>query len=227
MIPISRILLTALIVICLFGSAYAQKGGGGAAPLNEVTHDTTLVGKGTAASPLSVADNGIGTAKLGNGAVTHSKIGSSNLPTAGQTLTFNGTGLVWASAPPTSGLRYVDATESEIGPFFTLSSTIVFVPEIQQWVSLGLETTGFYWIFYYTSSDCSGVGRPPVQTADGFYGQGIVADGLLYYPNGPSELITFHSFRNYQGCFASTTGVNISPFASKPFSFSPPFKLAR
>lgn len=44
--------------------------------LTSVSHNATLVGDGTAASPLSIADGGVGTAQLANSAVTQGKIAS-------------------------------------------------------------------------------------------------------------------------------------------------------
>lgn len=101
--------------------------------LTDVAHDSTLTGNGTTASPLGVADAGVGTAKIandavtttkiadggvtngkiGNGAVTAtkladgsvaaSKLGTANAPAAGQVLTFNGTGLTWSTAAMSLG----------------------------------------------------------------------------------------------------------------------------
>ena len=64
--------------------------GGGSSGITSVTHDGTLAGAGTGASPLGIAPGGVGTTQL-NGA------GS----TAGQVLTSTGAGVSWQT--PSSG----------------------------------------------------------------------------------------------------------------------------
>ena len=65
------------------------------AGLSAVTHDTSLFGIGTAATPLAIAGGGVNTPHLANGAVTALKLGTTNAPGAGQVLGFNGSNLVW------------------------------------------------------------------------------------------------------------------------------------
>lgn len=76
-----RIVLVALIL--LLGSAFITKlpptdtvVRAAAAFLSSVAHDSTLVGDGTSSAPLGVANNGVGTAQIANGAVTAPKIAS-------------------------------------------------------------------------------------------------------------------------------------------------------
>ena len=52
------------------------------AGLSSVLHDTTLTGDGTAASPLGIANGGVGTIQLANNAVTTSKIADGAVTTA-------------------------------------------------------------------------------------------------------------------------------------------------
>ena len=66
-------------------------------PLTSVTHDTTLSGNGTAASPLRVA----------NGGITAPLFLTPAPPTTGQVLGFDGTGLSWQS-PPSGGMKLED-----------------------------------------------------------------------------------------------------------------------
>lgn len=54
-------------------SVVLQNGAGG---LSSVAHDETLTGDGTSGAPLGVADSGIGTVQLADGAVTSAKIGT-------------------------------------------------------------------------------------------------------------------------------------------------------
>ena len=65
------------------------------AGLSAVSHDTSLVGIGTSASPLGLATGGVNSLHLGNGAVTAPKLGTTNAAGAGQVLGFNGSSLVW------------------------------------------------------------------------------------------------------------------------------------
>jgi len=55
--------------------------------LSSVAHDSTLSGNGTAASPLKVADSGVDTPQLANGAVTLSKIALNQVVTRINNLT--------------------------------------------------------------------------------------------------------------------------------------------
>jgi hypothetical protein len=57
-----------------FEMAYADSLLQGSSGLAAVVHDTTLTGDGTAATPLGVADNGIGSAQIAAAAVTSSEI---------------------------------------------------------------------------------------------------------------------------------------------------------
>ena len=66
-------------------------------PLTSVTHDATLSGNGTAASPLGVA----------NGGITASLLSTPAPPVTGQVLVFADTGLAWQS-PAVGGMKLED-----------------------------------------------------------------------------------------------------------------------
>jgi len=78
--------------------------------LATVTHDATLTGSGTAASPLGLADGG----------VTEPKIGAVNAPADGDALTFTASGLQWH---PVSGSGGGDITGVTAGQGLTGGGT--------------------------------------------------------------------------------------------------------
>jgi hypothetical protein len=90
-------LFTIVISVSLSLLANPRFADAAAAALTKVFHDSTLTGDGTSASPLKIAKGGVGPNKLADGAVTAQKI-DAGTPSAGQVLTFNGTGLAWGAA---------------------------------------------------------------------------------------------------------------------------------
>jgi hypothetical protein len=60
----------------------ASSASGGSGGLTSVTHDATLAGAGTGASPLGIAAGGVGNAQLGSSAVTASKIAAGQVVTS-------------------------------------------------------------------------------------------------------------------------------------------------
>jgi hypothetical protein len=103
--------------------------------LTAVTHDATLSGNGTAASPLGIANGGVGTDQLANGAVTAAKIASGQVVKglngltdqvvlaagANITLTPNGNTLTIASATTDPAL-----TAFQKGVSFTIADDEIF-----------------------------------------------------------------------------------------------------
>lgn len=76
------------------GTAVAQGPPSGHGPLFSVSHNVTLTGDGTSATPLGIANGGVGPNQLANGAVTLPKL-NGGTASAGQVLTFNGSGMAW------------------------------------------------------------------------------------------------------------------------------------
>ena len=79
------------------------------AALKSVAHDATLAGDGTKTAPLGIANGGVRTPQLANGAVTAPKLSPAAPPTAGQVLGFNGANLAWQNPPVGAGVRVVDS----------------------------------------------------------------------------------------------------------------------
>jgi len=103
--------------------------GGGPGGLAEVTHDATLTGAGTVASPLGLANNAVTTGKIADDAVTSEKIANGTIRTAdlaaaavtqanlfvggaaaaGKVLGTTGNGLVWQTASGGGDITAVNA----------------------------------------------------------------------------------------------------------------------
>lgn len=106
--------------LLLVGSPVSGQGPGAGGPpgqpLTFVTHDASLTGDGRVASPLRIANSGVGVNHLVDGAVTVAKLAA--IPTeSGQVLTFDGNALAWRSGPSTgvTGFRYVVAAANLCG----------------------------------------------------------------------------------------------------------------
>jgi len=109
--------------------------GGGSSGLTSVTHDASLSGAGTGASPLAIATSGVGNSQLAAGAVTAPKIASGQVVTAinglhdnltlaagsNVTITPNGSTLTVASSGGHLALPYSDGGDSS-NPAFQIGN---------------------------------------------------------------------------------------------------------
>ncbi|OFV99761.1 MAG: hypothetical protein A3H28_07585 [Acidobacteria bacterium RIFCSPLOWO2_02_FULL_61_28] len=163
------------------------------AALKSVAHDATLKGDGTPALPLGIANGGVGTVQLANGAVTAPKLSAAPGPSAGQVLGFNGANLAWQNVPVGIG-RIVDSRGQVVGPFFGFSGVIRQMAGFT--FGLGISPTGFgsgNVNFYHTTSDCSET-RFLADGGNSFTKGGAVIDGILFYAIEPLQQITANSF---------------------------------
>lgn len=255
-----RFALVALIASILFNTiAFGQKdgktpmpnasgGNGNGNGSSTVTHDATLTGSGTTASPLGIAAGGVGTAhlsdgavttnKTANGAITSSKLAATNTPQSGQALTFNGTNLTWQT--PKSSLRIVDSTGKEVG-FYDIYSylVVVYISSVGEWFRLGADKSGFYVnndvVLFYQSANCAGTPYANVYRngENSFANDAVVSGNFIYYATAPPETVDTLSYKqlsdnvcvnlNYPGRF-------ISRFSTIPVAdlgFTSPFSLAK
>ncbi|HWT01893.1 MAG TPA: hypothetical protein VN256_16720 [Pyrinomonadaceae bacterium] len=88
---------------------------------NSVSHNATLAGLGTGASPLGIAPLGVTSAYLANDAVGVPKLNMTNAPTAGQVLTYNGSALAWQTPAGGGGggvtaFRHTRTAATNCGP---------------------------------------------------------------------------------------------------------------
>jgi len=216
--------------------------------LSEVAHDATLTGKGTNASPLSIA----------NGAVTSTKLDTVNAPQTGQVLSFNGSALSWQTPTAPSGgstFRVVDKFGSEVGLIVSTSgnSSSGNLSNVNSSTAARYISSSDTWIQFTVFK--SGIGSPLSNKFDIFYeetncqGQSFmtVGDSLFviarivgtdaYFPSGPGETRGVKSvgvFNNGFSCVVPGNGgvgqfVDLAPTEILPFvSFgTPPFKVVR
>jgi hypothetical protein len=118
--------------------------------LTSIAHDSTLTGAGTTASPLGVADGGIGTLQLADGAVTLSKIALNQVVTRLNNLTESVTLAAGPNITITpSGNTLTIAGASSSGTAYQATSTTAFVfdPPGQDVVSKQV-LAGSYIIFF-------------------------------------------------------------------------------
>lgn len=143
---------TSILLVALVGLFAAVGASGPTDPpnsaLKKVTHDATLTGDGTTTAPLGIA----------NGAVTAPKIAAA-APSAGQLLSFNGTGLAWQT-PARGGVRVVDSLGHDVGPFIdnVVESRILRRMGGIAFL-LAADQNGFRnerILFLHTTLDCSG-----------------------------------------------------------------------
>ncbi|MDQ3132513.1 MAG: hypothetical protein M3Q99_17340 [Acidobacteriota bacterium] len=213
--------------------------------LSEVAHDATLTGKGTNASPLSIA----------NGAVTSTKLDTVNAPQTGQVLSFNGSALSWQTptAAPTMGsaLRVVDSNGAQVGLLDSSSNAIRYMSSLDIWLRFTIDKKGIGNIL--STANIGRDGTPPSSFAV-FYdeincqGQAYMAVGnsLLvdarvigenaYFPSGPGEITSIKSFGSllrtscsFGGNGGSIPLDHLSPMQTVPISSfgTPPFKVTQ
>ena len=126
------------------------------AALKSVAHDATLAGDGTKTAPLGIANGGVRTAQLANGAVTASKLSPAAIPTAGQVMGFNGANLAWQNSA-VGGVRVVDSLGQVVGPFIPPRAMLREINGLTFVISVsknGFESDVLQ--FWHTTSDCSG-----------------------------------------------------------------------
>jgi hypothetical protein len=203
--------------------------------LKTVTHNATLAGDGTTASPLGIANGGVGTVQIANGAVTSSKIGAAS-PMPGQLLSFNGTGLAW-QAPSVAGVRVVDSLGHDVGPYDSSRSALrrmgafTFLLAVDQ---NGFTNGGIS--FAHTTSDCSGprylygAGTSMVRASQNNSTQ-------VFFAADPLQVLHVGSYEDVQdpnqpgscrGPFPPDYAFSVGPATSASLSalgLTPPFRL--
>jgi hypothetical protein len=213
--------------------------------LTQVAHDSTLTGAGTTASPLGIADSGVGTSKIANAAVTNNKVAdgaitSSKLstlatPAAGSALTFNGTGLAWQTPTGSGGLRVVDSTGKELG-FFSGSSefnaAIGHIGSLDLWLRFKLDGTGLLNdSLWFPTTDCSGIPYAPLAPSSLLH-DAFVNGELVYWAKAQQLYIIVQSRKDPVGPCEPSLGysgffVPLSSFPLSDLELTPPFKLSR
>ena len=224
--------------------------------LSEVTHDATLTGRGTTDSPLGVANGGIFTDKIANGAVTSSKLGTNNVPQAGQVLSFNGTGLSWqtpSAAPSTGGaLRVVDSTGEQVGLLDSSSNVIRYISSSDIWLRFTIDKFGIgsrisirpdqngqirgpAFDVYYEQVNCQG--QPYMVVGTSLIFDAPVVGSNTYFPSGPgqpTDIKSLGSLIPQMGCLVPGTGNtftqnDLAPMVTLPISSlgAPPFKVSQ
>jgi hypothetical protein len=247
----TKLNLPLLLAITLFLTAiaaFAQRPNPTPTPgsnqaLTSVSTDSTLTGNGKTTAPLGIAENGVSTNKIADGAVTSSKLATTNTPQSGQVLTFNGTGLSWQTSAVnnTSGpLRFVDSLGNEVGivnNVVQVGSGIIALRYIES------ENTFIYFYltpagvqdnyaasFYYESTDCTGTAYLFVKNPNEFAQPSIRIGDNFYYPTGnnQSRHILSEKFtsqpcepRDFTTEFCQTAIIPVSNLGT------PPFKLSR
>jgi hypothetical protein len=114
-------------------------GAGSSGGLASVTHDSTLTGDGTAASPLGIPDGG----------VTLDSISTSGA-TSGQVPTYDGSSLAWQS-PSGFTLPYDGSTTSASGPGFSITASVASVAIRGLATNTGTTNYGGYFEAYGSS----------------------------------------------------------------------------
>lgn len=220
---ISRILAS----LVLIGGAIAQ--GQNGPPIFAVSHDSTLKGAGTTASPLGVANSGISTPQIANGAVTAPKLNITGTPATGKVIGFDGAGLTWQtpSAGAGSGARVVDSAGHSYPLVF---QDAVTTSALWRWsgktflvplTAPGIVNRG--WILF-TSADCSGPAYVQDLISQGYdfpnypnevliisYPLTTILGSTLYYPAGPlvnGGVGFFHSYKSNASNGTTATGVS-------------------
>jgi len=117
------------------------QGGPPPPPLTSVTHDNSLTGAGTTASPLGVAIGGVQTGHLANAAVTLPKLAISGSPALGSSVGYNGSGLVWQPAnipsPNIPSSRSYLSSDTGIAPSANPQSGVLINWDVVQYDTLG------------------------------------------------------------------------------------------
>lgn len=193
--------------------------------LKRVEHDATLTGDGTASAPLVVADGGIGTAQLANGAVTAPKLSAAAPPSLGQILGFNGANLAWQNAP-VGGVRVVDSVGNLVGPYVIgpnsgdTNFTLHYLsghPALITTTADGFPPNGPSSRLFYTSVDCSG-DRYVEEEGTNLLRKNRTIGSRIVYAADPIQQLTIRSYAvvlpNYDwtgpvSCFPITPSTSI------------------
>jgi hypothetical protein len=225
---LKNLLFVATLSLCFSTITLAQ----GSSSLKEVTHDNTLTGKGTTASPLGMAD----------GAVTAPKLGTNNAPQTGQVLTFNGSGLSWQTptASPVGGsLRIVNNNGAEVGIPISESKVVRYILSQDTWIAFSVTKAGITpelspFSLLYESTDCTGTIYMSYDNRDAqqFAATTHRVGDNLYFASGTSQSKTINSRglpapngtcqqESFETLVAPATIIPVSDFGT------PPFKLSR
>jgi hypothetical protein len=241
-----HLVLLTVIVLCLPVINLGQ-GNNAGQKLSEVTHDTTLTGKGTTDTPLGVANGGISTNKIATGAITSSKLATGNVPQVGQVLSFNGTGLSWQT--PTAALnmggalRVVDTNGAQVGLLDTSSNAIRYINSSDIWLKFSINKSGIFspssvqtntnaFAVFYTETSCQG--QPFMTVGKSLFVDARIIGMNAYFPSGTGEIRNVKSFGSLlTGCSNEGDGnslpfddlapmqtVLISNFGTPPFNVS-------
>ncbi|MDQ3181782.1 MAG: hypothetical protein M3Q33_14860 [Acidobacteriota bacterium] len=225
--------------------------GNGSGALQSVATDSTLTGNGTTTAPLGLANNGVSTGKIADGAVnerkiadgaiTTSKLATQNAPQSGQVLTFNGTGLSWQTPAANNfvrPLRIVDSLGNDVGIPNMVNNTgygvavFRYLESENMFIYFHVNPAGVQEIptYYYSeTTDCTGAAYLFNYTND--FAQASIRKGdNVYYPTGSLQTRNIRSGKvannpcklsNFTSEFYSTATIPVSNFGT------PPFKLSR
>lgn len=149
------------------------------AALKSVSHDATLFGDGTTASPLGIA----------NGGVSAPKLSAAAGPSPGEVLGYNGANLAW-QAPPIGGVRVVDNVGQVVGPLVQPTGVL---RQIGGFIFLlGVGSDGFHPNgpsgFYHKTPDCSGQRFIPESGTMLWRIGGNTSTYLFYTADQPQEI---------------------------------------
>jgi len=187
-------------------------------PVMPVVHDDTLTGNGTRGMPLGIANGGVRTAQLANGAVTAPKLSAATLPTLGQVLGFNGANLAWQNPPVGGGVRVVDSRGHEVGPLVVPGGSVL--RKVGAFIfQLHVHSDGFgesSLSSSHTTTDCSGT-RYIGDDTSLLYRNSQNTRTQLFYPADPLQEMTFNSFEQV---FPPETGLPPRCWRTNPETFS-------
>ena len=194
--------------------------------LTSVAHDGTLQGDGTTATPLGIANGGVGTTQLANGAVGTPQLAGGAVtvakisPTgsaAGQVPTSNGSSVAWQN-PVGLTLPYAGTITSDTSTAFSATNvgkgTAIY--GISNGYAVGGLSPSGVGVTGLTSSGAGVLGvsgnlpdflqttPPGAPPAVGVYGSSSASDGILGITTG-TNTYGVHGKSSYQGVFGEST----------------------